>query len=228
MTTPQPLSRPDTVSEEALASALLTIGAVGFLESPVRFKSGILSPVYVDNRILPYHPAIWQQIIEAIQQRITQDGLEFDVIAGIETGGIPHSAALGYHLQRPSVFVRKQAKGHGRQQRVEGGRVAGQRVLLIEDQITTGGSSLSGVEALRTAEAQVTDCIAITSYGLPEAAAQFDAAQIRLHVLVRFETVLKVAGESGKFNIETIETAHEWLGDPREWTAKHAADEFGG
>lgn len=209
---------------EALAHALLEIGAIGFTpDAPVTFKSGIVSPVYIDNRILPYHPAVWQQVITAMQQTITQDQIEYDVIAGIETGGIPHSAALGFSLQRPSVFVRKQAKEHGRQQRVEGGTVAGQRVLLIEDQITTGGSSLSGVTALRDSDATVTDCITITSYGMPEAVAQFAEAQVRLHVLVNFDAVLKVAGESGKFNIETIETVREWLGDPRDWTAKHTA-----
>lgn len=215
---------PLTPSSEMVARVLLEIGAIGFIsDSPVTFKSGILSPVYVDNRILPYQPAAWQQVIQAMQDRIAQSPLEFDVIAGIETGGIPHSAALSYVMQRPSVFVRKQAKEHGRQRRVEGGSVEGKRVLLIEDQITTGGSSLSGVDALREAKAVVTDCLVITSYGLPEAIASFAAAEVNLHVLADFETVLKVAVESGRFNIETIETVHKWLRDPRDWSAKYAA-----
>lgn len=208
-------------SSEAIARALLDIGAIGFSpDAPVTFKSGILSPVYVDNRILPYHPTAWQRVIQAMQDRIAQESLTFDVIAGIETGGIPHSAALGYAMQHPSVFVRKQAKEHGKQRRVEGGEVAGQRVLLIEDQITTGGSSLSGVEALRDANAIVEDCLVITSYGLPEAVANFADANIRLHVLVNFETVLKVAAESGRFNTQTIDTVRQWLGDPRDWSTR--------
>jgi orotate phosphoribosyltransferase len=211
-------------SSENIAHALLDIGAIGFSpDSPVTFKSGILSPVYVDNRILPYYPAVWLLVIQAMQDRIAQASLTFDVIAGIETGGIPHSAALGYAMQRPSVFVRKQAKEHGRQRRVEGGNIAGKRVLLIEDQITTGGSSLSGVEALRDASASVSDCLVITSYGLPEAIANIAAADVRLHVLVSFDTVLKVAAESGKFSPQTIDTVQQWLGDPRDWSTRYTS-----
>jgi orotate phosphoribosyltransferase len=209
-------------TSEAIAHALLEIGAIGFSpDSPVTFKSGIISPVYVDNRILPYHPVAWQPVIQAMQDRIRQESLAFDVIAGIETGGIPHSAALGYAMQRPSVFVRKQAKEHGKQRRVEGGEVAGKHVLLIEDQITTGGSSLSGVEALRNEGAAVNDCLVITSYGLTEAVENFAAAKVNLHVIVSFETVLKVAAESGKFNAQMLDMVRQWLGDPRDWSARY-------
>jgi orotate phosphoribosyltransferase len=212
---------PDTSSEN-IARALLDIGAVGFTpDAPITFKSGILSPVYVDNRILPYHPAAWQLVIQAMQDRIAQESLTFDVIAGIETGGIPHSAALGYAMQRPSLFVRKQPKEHGKQRRVEGGEVADKRVLLIEDLITTGGSSLSGVDALREAEAIVTDCLVIASYGFEEAITNFAAAGVQIHALFTFDTVLKVAAESGKFNTQTLDTVRQWLGDPRDWSTRY-------
>src|SRR5262245_26696238 len=167
-----------------IARILLEIGAVGFSpQQPVVFKSGLLSPVYVDNRRLPYWPAQWKVVLDGFQTLIRDTALPFDVIAGIETAGIPHSAALGYALEQPSVFVRKQAKDHGTRSRVEGGPVREKRVLLVEDLVTTGGSSLLGVEALRQDGAQVTDCLAIVSYGFRQATEAFQAADVRLHTL---------------------------------------------
>ncbi len=105
--------------------------------------------MYVDNRRFPFHPAQWRIVIEAFKELIDTEGLVPDVIAGVEAAGIPHSAALGFFMGKPSVFVRKKPKEHGTKNRVEGGSVAGKRVLLIEDLVTTGGSSLQAVEALK-------------------------------------------------------------------------------
>ena len=118
------------------------------------FKSGIKSPVYVDNRRLPFWPAQWQIVIEGFQQVIAAQNIPFDVIAGIAAAGIPHSAALAYTLKKPSVFVRKASQGtrHARP-RSKAATCPGKRVLLVEDMVTTGGSSLAGVDALRTAKA---------------------------------------------------------------------------
>jgi orotate phosphoribosyltransferase len=207
--------------EHEVARALLEIDAVGFSAgAPIRFRSGILSPVYVDNRRLPFHPAQWRVVIDAFQARIDAEMISFDIIAGLETAGIPHSAALAYALKRPSVFVRKQAKEHGTRSRVEGGPVAGQRVLLIEDLVTTGGSSLSGVEALRSEGAAVTDCLAIVSYGFPEAAQAFADANVRLRALTHFDAIL---AQAGHFSISQSETIHEWLADPHAWSDRQEA-----
>ena len=136
--------------EQDIARALLEIEAVQFRpDDPVTFKSGMISPVYVDNRRLIFHPHAWSLVIEGFRAHIAAQGLAFDVIAGIEAAGIPHSSVLAYTLGAPSVFVRKQAKEHGLKSAVEGGDVTGQRVLLVEDMVTTGGSSLKGVESLR-------------------------------------------------------------------------------
>jgi len=185
--------------------------------APVTFKSGILSPVYVDNRRLPFWPEQWRLVIDGFCQAITAGGLVFDVIAGIAAAGIPHSAALAYRLAVPSVFVRKEAKDHGLRGQIEGGDVAGRRVLLVEDLVTTGGSSLAGVEALRAAGATVTDCLCITTYGFPEAWAAFEAAGVRLHPLTPFATIVAEATALGYFGPEELALVEAWLRDPHGW-----------
>src|SRR5215813_8298696 len=117
----------------SVARALLEIDAVGFVpDMPIRFKSGILSPVYIDNRRLPYHPQQWHIVIEGFQSLIGRESLAFDAIAGVAVGGVPHSSALAYSLNCPSVFIRKEAKEHGTKKLVEGGDVARQHVVLVE------------------------------------------------------------------------------------------------
>jgi orotate phosphoribosyltransferase len=147
--------------------------------------------------------------------------LEFDVIAGIETAGIPHSAALGYALKRPSVFVRKQVKDHGTKKRVEGGSVEKKNVLLIEDHITTGGSSLSGVEGLRGEGGVVTNCLAITNYEFPETADEFQNAGVKLFTLTSFSVILEEALKQQKITQEDMVIIKDWLQEPHGWADRH-------
>ena len=203
-----------------IAEALVSIGGVGFApHAPITFKSGIKSPVYCDNRKFPFHPHAWGKVIHGFQQLIYDHHLPADVIAGIEAAGIPHSAALGFAMRKPSIFIRKEAKAHGSKKRVEGGDVAGRRVLLVEDLVTTGSSSLSGVEALRAEGATVTDCVAIISYGMPEAVEAFARAGVQLHPLTNFETVLQVATERGIIDETGAASVREWLDEPHGWAA---------
>lgn len=204
--------------QQAIADALLDIGAVKFTPaSPIMFKSGILSPVYVDNRNIPYHPAAWHKIIAGFESAIQAHAITFDIIAGIAVGGVPHSAALAYRMARPSVFVRKEAKAHGTGQQVEGGNVAGKNVLLVEDLVTTGGSSLRGVEALRAAGARVDHALAIISYDMPEAKAAFSSAGVQLHTLTTFPILLQVGSERGIFSPTDQAIIRAWLDDPHAW-----------
>lgn len=205
----------------AVAEALLDIGGVGFrVQDPITFKSGIVSPVYCDNRTFPFWPAQWRKVIEGFAAVTEREGLAFDVIGGIEAAGIPHSAALGYATQQPSVFIRKQPKEHGKKARIEGGDVTGKRVLLVEDLVTTGGSSLSGVQALRDAGAVVTDCLAIISYGFAEAREAFAAAGVRLHTLTGFDAVLTGALQRGALDEAGAAAVRDWLADPHGWAAR--------
>jgi orotate phosphoribosyltransferase len=204
-----------------IAEALLEIGGVGFrVAEPITFKSGIQSPVYCDNRRFPFWPAPWAKVIAAFAGVIAEDGIGVDVVGGVEAAGIPHSAALGFAMKLPSVFIRKEAKEHGTKKRVEGGDVRGLRVVLVEDLVTTGMSSLAAIDALRAEGAVVTDCLAIISYGFAEAVEAFAQAGVRLHAVTDFAALLAVAEERGVLDAEGAAVVKDWLKDARGWAAR--------
>jgi orotate phosphoribosyltransferase len=208
--------------QREVAQALLKIGAVGFkTKEPITFKSGIISPVYVDNRRFPFWPEEWKKIIEGFKVLIEQDKIEFDVLAGVEAAGIPHSAALGFLLQKPSVFVRKQAKEHGLKKRVEGGDITGKKVMLVEDLVSTGGSSLSVVEAMRDEGGIVDHCIIIVTYGFKESEEAFKNANVTLHALTTFPIILEEAISLGKLSSEEKVLVEDWLSDPHGWAERN-------
>jgi orotate phosphoribosyltransferase len=204
--------------QTTIAKALLEIDAVGFTpEQPIRFKSNILSPIYVDNRCLPYYPQQWHVVIEGFKTLLTQLNLQFDVIAGVAVGGVPHGAALAYALGKPSVFVRKEAKEHGRQNRIEGGSVAGRRVMLVEDLVTTGSSSLSAINALQEEQAIVENVLAIVTYGFHEAKSAFSSAGVQLHTLTNFHVILEQALQMVMLSPTKLSVIQRWFDDPYGW-----------
>jgi len=206
-----------------IAKSLLDIKAVGFSpQKPITFKSGIISPVYVDNRRLPFYPSIWSIVLRGFVKLIKTKKLNFHIVAGIESAGIPHSSALGFVLKKPSVFTRKEKKGHGTKKMVEGGDVKNKRVLLIEDHITTGGSSLLGVKSLRSQGAIVTDCLAITSYNFPEAGKKFSQSRVKLHTLTSFNEILKEAVSRKLIDSKIQTSIKNWMGDPYGWGKTNA------
>ncbi len=199
-------------TEQKVARALLKIGAVGFVpDNPITFKSGIVSPVYIDNRKLPFYPNEWKIIIESFAQIIKKGKIKFDAIAGVEAAGIPHSAALGFSMKKPSVFVRKQAKDHGTKKMVEGGSVLNKNILLIEDLVTTGGSSLTAVENLKKEGAKVNNCLVIVSYNFPSAKEAFDKAKVKLHTITSFPIILEEAKKLGMINDISLEKVEAWF-----------------
>lgn len=208
-----------TTIQQQVARALLEIEAVVFTpDAPITFKSGIRSPVYVDNRRLIFWPAQWKLVIEGFVALIAEKSLDYDVIAGIAAAGVPHSSALAYTLAQPSIFIRKEAKGHGTQSRIEGGNVSGKRVLLVEDLVTTGGSSLAGVDALKEEGATATDLLCVTSYGFAEAADAFAAAGVGLHPLTPFSTIADEALALNYFDATARAQIDAWMADPHHWS----------
>jgi orotate phosphoribosyltransferase len=206
----------------AIAEALIAIEGVAFLPAaPITFKSGIKSPVYCDNRRFPFWPEQWAKVIRGFEALIAEREIPADVVAGVEAAGIPHSAALGFSMRLPSVFIRKEVKEHGTKKRVEGGDVTDSRVVLVEDLVTTGGSSIAAVEALRAEGAQVSDCLAIISYGFPEAVALFEKAGVRLHAATTFQAVLGIALERKKIDEAGAAVVRDWLQEPHSWAKRH-------
>jgi orotate phosphoribosyltransferase len=205
-----------------IADALIAIEGVGFLPAaPITFKSGIKSPVYCDNRRFPFWPEEWAKVIHGFEALIAEQKIPVDVVAGVEAAGIPHSAALGFSMRLPSVFIRKELKEHGTRKRVEGGDVTGRRVVLVEDLVTTGGSSIAAIEALRAEGAVVSDCLAIISYGFPEAVELFKNAGIRLHAATTFQAVLESALQSKMIDEAGAAVVRDWLQEPRTWAKRH-------
>lgn len=208
--------------EKEIAEVLLKIDAVGFkIDNPITFKSGIKSPVYVDNRKLPFFPSEWKVVLNGFKELIEKNKIDFDIIAGVESGGIPHSAALGFLLNKPSIFVRKKAKEHGTKSMIEGGSVNGKKVLLIEDLVSTGGSSLAGIESIQNEGGIVNDCLVIVSYDFKEAKVAFQKAKINLHPTTSFPVILYEAIKSGKISSIEAEKVKEWFEDPHGWANKY-------
>ena len=213
-----------TVStEEKVAKALIAAEAVFFVpDAPVTFASGIRSPVYMDTRRLLAEPKLWQEVIEVLTEAACGSTIEVqgkaEVVAGVAVGGIPHSTAVALRAGLTSCFVRKQAKEHGRGKTIEGAEVNGRKVVLVEDVITTGGSSLDAIASLKEAGAEVVGCVAIAGYDLDGASDKFAESGVPLYLLAPFPTVLEVAEASGSFPQEAIDETRRWHHDPHGWS----------
>lgn len=202
-----------------IADDLLRIGAVSLSPGePFTWASGMRSPVYCDNRMTLGHPPVRRRITDGFLGLIERHGLEADVIAGTATAGIPHAAWLADRLERPMVYVRSAAKTHGRSRRVEGPLTAGQRVVLVEDLVSTGMSSLAAVDGLTGEGARVSAVLAIFSYGLPDAVRAFEEAGIELHVLTTFDHLLRAATRSGRLDADALRSLRAWHADPVAWS----------
>ena len=214
-------------TEEKVAEVLIAAEAVFFVpDAPVTFASGIRSPVYMDTRRLLATPELWSAVIvELAKAACGQDGgaagsagSGAEIVAGVAVGGIPHSTAVALRARLPSCFVRKQAKEHGRGKAIEGAEVEGRKVVLVEDVITTGGSSLDAVMSLKEAGAEVVGCVAIAGYDLDGASDKFAEADVPLRLLAPFPAVLEAAQASGCFPQEAIDEARRWHQYPHGWS----------
>jgi len=184
---------------------------------PYTWTSGIKSPIYCDNRLLMSYPDKRQQVKEMFLSLIKENNLEFDVIAGVATSGIPHAAWLAEELKKPMIYVRGKAKEHGKENAIEGVIEKGKKVLVIEDLISTGGSTLFVVEEIRKAGGIVEDCLAIFTYEFDKAKKAFAEAKANLHTLTNFSTLIEVATENDYLKAADKDTVLEWSKDPENW-----------
>ncbi|NNE45947.1 MAG: orotate phosphoribosyltransferase [Rhodothermales bacterium] len=204
------MSQREEVSQR-VARELLRIGAVVFSPGqPFTWASGIKSPIYVDNRLTMSHPGVRRVIADGFAAIIEEERLEVDAIVGTATAGIPHAAWLADVLDLPMAYVRGSAKQHGRRNKVEGRLDPGARVVVIEDLVSTGGSSLEAVHALRDMRAEVVAVMAIFTYGLRAASIAFKEAGIPLHTLSDFRAVVAAAREDGSLTDDDVEMLQVW------------------
>lgn len=209
----------DASPARRLARHLLDLEAVVLRpDDPFTWASGLRAPIYCDNRLTLAAPAVRRFIAEQFADRLRARGLAPDVIAGTATAGIPHAAWLADRLDLPLVYVRSKPKAHGRGNQIEGRLASGQQVVLVEDLVSTGGSSLEAVEALRAAGAKVPLVLAIFSYGLPVAAERFARSGVPLETLATFETLLDEAAASGDLSDEALRRLRVWQHDPQAWS----------
>ncbi|MEO6039005.1 MAG: orotate phosphoribosyltransferase, partial [Saprospiraceae bacterium] len=202
-----------------VAHHLLDIQAVKLRPNdPFTWASGLLSPIYCDNRVALSHPAVRTYLKQALAEQ-SKNFLPFDVVAGVATAGIPHGVLLADVLQKPFVYVRSSAKDHGRRNLIEGELAPGQRVLVIEDLISTGGSCLVAVDALRSAGAEVVGVLAIFQYGFAKAAAAFADKKVVFQTLTNYDALVQEAAHSGYVSAADLITLQKWRENPEGWGA---------
>ncbi len=203
---------------EELAELLLKSEAIMLRpQKPFKFTSGILSPIYCDNRLLLSKVDERERIVDAYIRKIKDERLEFDVVAGIATASIPWAALIAEKLKKPMIYIRKAAKDHGKENLIEGGLEKGQRVLVVEDLVSTGGTSLSSVEAARKEGAVADVCLAIFTYEMETAIKGFEEAKCRLLTLSNFTALVEIAAKKGYIKKGEIELLKDWSRNPEEW-----------
>lgn len=190
---------------------LLRIGVFVFRpQKPFTWVSGIQSPVYCDNRLILSYPEVRDRIIKCFVKGIRTHFPDVDVIAGVATAGIPHAALVAKEMDLPMVYVRQQAKGHGKENKIEGYFRRGRKIIVIEDLISTGKSAIETLSALKEAGGNVSGVYSVFSYGLKQAVHNFAEAQVPLFSLARFEDLLAVALEDGYLGTEERNVIENW------------------
>lgn len=174
------------------------------------WTSGIKSPIYCDNRLTMSYPIVRNKIAEGFAEKLNCLSGEIDVIAGCATAGIPHAAWLADRVRLPMVYVRSKPKAHGKGNQIEGQIVPGQKVVVIEDLISTGGSALETVTALQEAGAEVVAVLAIFTYGLKESDQAFNESQIPLHTLASFDILIDVLQSESAITSKEKESLIDW------------------
>ena len=202
------------------AEVLLQVNAIKLSpKEPFTWASGWKSPIYCDNRIVLSFPPIRNYIREKMAKHIERHYGKPDVIAGVATGAIGIGALVAEYLGLPFIYVRPEPKKHGRQNQIEGFIQKGQNVVVVEDLISTGKSSLNAVKALREAEVNVKGMIAIFSYGFDVSKENFEKENVTLHTLSNYENLLEQALDTRYITSKELETLSDWNANPSNWNA---------
>ena len=202
---------------QLIAEHLLEIKAV-FLQpnEPFTWASGIKSPIYCDNRLTLSYPAVRNEIAEGLKGLIEQNFPDAELIAGTATAGIPHAAWVSDKLGAPMCYVRSKAKEHGKGNQIEGRALPGQKVVVVEDLISTGGSVITAVDALRKAGCDVLGVVSIFTYELEKGKEKFAEVGITNFSLSDYSSLIKVANEKGYITAAELEKLKKWRENPED------------
>jgi orotate phosphoribosyltransferase len=205
-----------------IARAALDIKAVKLQpDNPFTWASGYKMPIYNDNRLFLFYPEYRRLICDGFMNMMKQKDIHCDMIAGTPTAGIPHGMLLAERLNKPFIYPRKQQKDHGMQNKIEGvpdpAMLHGKTIVMIEDLISTGKSSIEAVETVKAAGGKVYDCLSIFTYGFEKADQCFADAGVRYHPLMTLDTLIAVVEEEKYFNDDQIELLREWKRSPFTW-----------
>ncbi len=204
-----------------IATDLLAIQAVTLRpNAPFTWASGIKSPIYTDNRLTISYTEVRQHIASGIAAIIKRDYPETEVIAGVATAGIPHAAWVAAELHLPLIYVRSKPKDHGAGRQIEGVLKPGEKVVMLDDLISTGGSVLQAAEAVQAAGGVIQAVGSIFSYGLDAATRNFAAAKLPLFSLSNYSELIKVARDADYINDDELASLHAWRQDPEHWDAQ--------
>ncbi|MBR6649109.1 MAG: orotate phosphoribosyltransferase [Bacteroidaceae bacterium] len=205
-------------SKLIIAAELLKIKAVKLQpEQPFTWASGWKSPFYCDNRKTLSFPELRTRVKLGLSNLILEEFPETDIVAGVATGAIAQGALVAEELAKPFVYVRPKAKDHGMGNQIEGDVYPGAKVVVVEDLVSTGMSSLKAVDALRAAGVEVVGMVASFTYGFNVAEEAFEKAGVKLVTLTDYEAVLEAAKETGYIKEEVMPTLKEWRANPSEW-----------
>lgn len=197
--------------QNEIAHAMLKVGAVELSPNDLfTWASGIKSPIYCDTRLTISDPVIRKQLANGLAKNIKEFFPETELVAGTATAGIPHAAWVSDILELPMVYVRSKAKDHGLGNQIEGKYTPGQKVVVVEDIVSTGGSSVTAVEALRAAGCEVVGVVCVYTYNLPRAEKAFEDAGVKYVSLTNFDYLIEAANESGAIKAEDIPFLKEW------------------
>ena len=201
-----------------IAGGLLEIGAIQLQpEDPFTWASGWKSPIYCDNRLSLSFPDLRAQIKDALVDLITAEFKGVEAIVGVATAGIPQGALVADKLNVPFLYVRSKSKGHGLGNQIEGKVMEGQKVVIIEDLVSTGGSSLAAADCLKQANVEVLGMASIFTYGLPISRVNFEHHQVDLVYLSEYSLLLSAAIAQGLIKAEVMETLNSWRENPESW-----------
>ena len=204
--------------EKAVAKSLLDIKAVMLRpENPFTWASGWKSPIYCDNRKVLSYPEIRENICRWMADIIKKEYPDVEVIAGVATGAIAHGYLVAHILGKPFCYVRPKPKDHGTGSQIEGLLESGAKVVIVEDLISTGMSSLAAKNALVNAGADIMGMVAIFSYNFPQSRKAFEDANVELTTLSNYDTLVEVASETGYIKESDIEVLKKWRFSPSTW-----------